>query len=56
MNIMKVNAAHVHGVCEKIEVLRYLRFVAERLIFSLLIPFSHDLSKLGRNLVYIIFI
>jgi len=41
MNIVKVTAAHVHAVSEKVEVLRYLRFVAEGLIFSLLIRFSH---------------
>jgi len=30
MNIMKVNEAHVHAVHEKINVLNYFRFAAER--------------------------
>ena len=37
MNTMKVNETHVHAVYEKIKVLHYFRFAAERLIIFLLI-------------------
>jgi len=37
MNVMKVNETHVHEVYDKIKPLHYFRFVAEGLIFFLLI-------------------
>jgi len=45
MNRMKVKERHVHAINEKIEVLHYLRFAAEGLIFFPLISSSHILGK-----------
>jgi len=47
---MKVNGSRVHAVYEKIEVLRYFSFSAERLVFFLVFSTSHILGKLCRNL------
>ena len=51
MNMMKVNETHVHAVYEKIKVLHYFSFAADRLIFFLLMSISHILCKICRNLL-----
>jgi len=51
MIMLKVNKTHNHAAYENIKVLHYFRFVAEGLIFFLLISMSHILDKLCRNLV-----